>query len=344
MKGRIVQEERNYFNLAREKNMRIPVLLLVLLTVFPVCSSAAEGGGEEGAYPLTVTTYDFHFKPVACTFTRSPQRVLVDGKNNVELLLRLGLGARIILAAGVTAVADDLSEEFARIPQMTGLPGKERAIALQPDFILAWYGLFSEKALGDVSFWHERGINTWMSLNSYARGPHQPRTLEAEYQDILTVGRIFGVTTRSEELVSQMKQEIDRAKKYFAGRPPQRIAILEVGDNGSLRVYGHNQLVGDMAHALGASFALGEEGYLPLIGAEHLILANPDSIFVVYYGSATPEKAVAQLTDNPAFANLAAIRGGRVFPLALNSIYCSGLRTFDGIRSLAKGLYPELYR
>ncbi|MFQ7453897.1 MAG: hypothetical protein ACLRNQ_23765 [Flavonifractor plautii] len=55
---------------------------------------------------------------------------------------------------------------------------KEDLLALEPDFIAAWYSTFSDKRLGDVDFWHERSVGTYMALNSGS--PRRFRYLPAD--------------------------------------------------------------------------------------------------------------------------------------------------------------------
>ena len=50
------------------------------------------------------------------------------------------------------------------------------------------------------------------------------------------------------------------------------------------------------------------------------------------------------ITENPAFSSLDAVKNGRVFPINLSGIYCSGLRTLDGVLAVSTHLYPELYQ
>ena len=42
------------------------------------------------------------------------------------------------------------------------LKNNEDLLALEPDFIAAWYSTFSDKRLGDVDFWHERSVGTYL--------------------------------------------------------------------------------------------------------------------------------------------------------------------------------------
>ena len=53
---------------------------------------------------------------------------------------------------------------------------------------------------------------------------------------------------------------------------------------------------------------------------------------------------VELITDNPAYASLDAVKTGRVFAINLNNVYCSGMRTLDGVLDVAHLLYPELYQ
>jgi len=38
-----------------------------------------------------------------------------------------------------------------------------------------------------------------------------------------------------------------------------------------------------------------------------------------------------------------AVKNNKVFSVNLNEVYCSGVRTYDGIMTFAKALYPDLY-
>ena len=86
---------------------------------------------------------------------------------------------------------------------------------------------------------------------------------------------------------------------------------------------------------------------------EEIIALNPD--FITGWYSTFSDKrlgdvdyagdhVVKLITENPAFASLDAVKNGRVYPINLSGIYCSGMRTIDGILDVAKNLYPELYQ
>ena len=183
-----------------------------------------------------------------------------------------------------------------------------------------------------------------MSLNSSAKGPASefPRTIEDEYEDILNLGKIFDCEDKAEEIVDQMKGEIDKVKEHVEGTDPLSVAVLE-DEGDSFRVYGTETLGGNIPETLGAELKLGAENS-ENVGAEDLIAADPDVLFMINYdGFMTADEAIADITDNPAYASLSAVKNNKVFSVNLNEVYCSGVRTYDGIMTFAKALYPDLY-
>ena len=90
---------------------------------------------------------------------------------------------------------------------------------------------------------------------------------------------------------------------------------------------------------------MGKHGDNGNISAEDLIAANPDAIFMVWYNGYTVndtdyagEQVVELITENPAFASLDAVKNDRVFAINLNNVYCSGMRTLDGVLDFAESL------
>lgn len=313
---------------------------------------AGDAAGARTQYPLTITTYNYEREQVEYTFEKAPERVWAQNQDNIEILLALGLADKIVGACGLDGeIREDLADEFATINYYDSMPSKEEIIALEPDFITGWYSTFSDKRLGDVDFWHERGVGTYMALNSACRGPaaENPQTVEEEMQDILTLGKIFDVQDRAEALVAEIRTELQQIEDYLADKERLTAAVLE-DEGGTYRVYGEDVLGGNVAICGGAELAVGKHGDNGNISAEGLLAANPDAIFMVWYDGYTVgdvdyagEQVVNLITENPAFASLDAVKNGRVYAINLSGIYCSGMRTLDGVLDISTNLYPELY-
>lgn len=316
-------------------------------------AAPAETPAADSHYPLTITTYNYAKEQVQYTFEKAPERVYAQAQDNIEILLALGLGDKIVGASGLDGeIRPDLADEFAKINYYDSMPSKEELLGLEPDFITGWYSTFSDKRLGDVDFWQERGIGTYMALNSACRGPssENPQTIEEECQDIMTLGAIFNVEDRAQAIVDEIHAELDKIKAYVADRDKLTVAVLE-DEGGTYRTYGEDVLGGNVAMQAGAELAVGKHGDNGNIGAEDLIAANPDAIFMVWYDGYTVgdvdyagDQVTKLITENPAFASLDAVQNGRVYAINLSGIYCSGMRTLDGVLDFAKNLYPELYQ
>lgn len=343
--------------------MKITKILSLLLALVMILSCAAVSFADEGEaaaqeakrtqYPLTITTYNYAKEQVEYTFEKAPERVWAQNQDNIEILLALGLADKIVGAYGLDGdIRTDLAEDFATINYYEHMPSKEEIIALNPDFITGWYSTFSDKRLGDVPFWHERSVGTYMALNSACRGKaaENPQTVDHECQDILTLGMIFDVQDRAEALVAEIKTEMQAIDEFLAGKDRLTVAVLE-DEGGTYRVYGEDVLGGNVAIHGGCDLAVGKHGENGNISAEDLVMVNPDAIFMVWYDGYTVgdvdyagEHCVELITQNPAFASLNAVKNGRVFAINLSGIYCSGMRTLDGIMDFSTNLYPELYQ
>lgn len=328
------------------KNLLL-ALLLVCAVLLSACGSQNQSNtsnentqatDDSSYYPVTITTYNYAKEPVEMVFEKAPEKVVAIYQSPIETMLALGLGDKVVAAVQLDdPVKDEWKEQFDKIAYYENLPSVEEVLALEPDFILSWTSLFSEKNYGDISTWNDRGIKTYIWQNS---GIKQPNTLDNEFEDILNIGRIFNVEAKATEIVEQMKSEIDKAVKYVEGKEKVRAIIIEVAKDGQYRVYGEDSIGGDIASRVGADLVAKENG---TIGKEDLVNLNPDVIFTVYYGdSIVREQSVESIVNDEALASISAIQNNRVHPIVLSEVYASGVRTYDGIKTIIAGLYPDL--
>lgn len=333
-------------------------MALVLLGVTLLCGCGASQPQETasrpetiataesaGHYPVTITNYDASGQEVLYTYSQAPQRVVAVYQGSIETMIALGLEDHVVASYGLdNEVKPEWQEGFSAMHYREDVfaPDKETVTLLQPDMILSWGSLFSDKMLGDVSGWNAKGVATYMNSNTRPGG--HPRTLENEYTDILNLGRIFDVEEKAQSLVDEMQQTIAGTLAAVEGQEPVRVAVVEpLGD--AISNYGATTLAGDMVTQLGGQLASPDGNEL---SKEDLLACDPDVIFVVYmaYSGDDPESVVASqlavLQEDPALASLSAVQQGRVYPVMLGDIYAAGPRTMDGIRTLAAGMYPDL--
>lgn len=296
-------------------------------------------------YPVTIENFNTQGEPEQQTFTKPPERVVAVWQNSIETLLALGVGDRLIAGNGVPDkkfFLPQYQEQYSQIPY-TGLQllDVETTMMLKPDLIVGWHSTFSPKVIRPTEFWHKRGVNTFIARSSIIT--NKKRTLENEYKDILDLGRIFDKNERAQQLVADMQHEVQFATSQTAGfqKRPRALVIEFMGKEVS--VYGERSLAGDIVHELNGELLAAKDRN---IGIEQVVELDPDVIFVVviesHYGH--EQDMVDRVTQHKALKNLRCVKEGRVLPLPLYAIYSSGVRTYDGIKIIANGLYPDLYK
>jgi iron complex transport system substrate-binding protein len=333
------------------KKIKISLLSLVIGLSFVGCAKTESKKEEvnnkvessmdkkDGHYPVTISNYDYNKKEIKVTFKEKPKKVLAIYQDSIETMLALGLEDNIVAAAGLDhKVKDEYKEAFSKVKYLDEFtPSKETATMLQPDFILGWYSLFSDKNLGDVNYWNDKGVNTYMALNS---GAVEPKTIKNECDDILNLGKIFNVEDKAKKIVDNINNRVNEIVESEKGKKQQSTLIIEFYDD-KISGYGKSTLGGDMVTKLGAKL-LNEKGNS--LSKEDLINLNPDSIFVVYMDRENADMAKESkdlVMKDKTLQSLNAVKNDRIYPIELGQMYCSGVRTIDGIETFANGLYPS---
>ncbi len=146
--------------------------------------SSAEATKTE--YPLTITTYDYDGNEIETTYEKAPEKVLAVYQGSIETMLALGLEDHLVATAGLdNEVPEELKDAFSKTNYLDEFtPSLETVTMLEPDMILSWSSLFSDKNLGNVTDWIDKGCNTYYNSNTRPGGE---RTLENEYTDILNL-------------------------------------------------------------------------------------------------------------------------------------------------------------
>ena len=186
--------------------------------VRPVSTASAN---SEYYYPVTLEVYNNARELVPYTFEQCPERTLVYGKNNVEIMLALGLEDKILMTADCSSVLPEYEEAFAELDRVknhqdVGYFVKEYALSLEPDMVIGWYSLFNiEDRMGDVGFWHERGIGTYTSINSVLK---DDQSLQNEYADIRNIAAIYNKQEKAEEIIAEIEADVAKGKQVCPSR------------------------------------------------------------------------------------------------------------------------------
>ena len=296
-------------------------------------------------YPVTIENYNTQGEPEQMTYTKPPERVVAVWQNSIETLLALGVGDRIIAGNGVPDkkfFRKEYQEQYSKIPY-TGLQllDLETTMMLKPDLIVGWHSTFAPKVLRPTDFWHKRGVNTFIARSSMIS--NTGRTLQNEYKDILDLGKIFDKNERAEQIVSEMQQEVNFAISKTAEYPrrPRALVLEFMGKEPT--VYGEKSLAGNIVKELHGELLAEKQR---AIGLEQVVELDPDVIFIVVteFNYGREQDMLDRVIKHKALKHLRCVQQGRVVALPLYAIYSSGVRTYDGIKIIATGMYPDLYK
>ena len=313
---------------------------------FPSARSQRAALQQDAAhYPVTVTSMNSRGDMEEETFDKPPERVVAVWQNSIETLLALGVGDRIVAGMGIPNekyLSPEYRGQYEKIPY-TSLQNldMETITMMNPDIIVGWDSTFSAKVLRDTDYWHERGVRTYIAVNSSSKEPE--KTVENEYMDILNMGKIFDREERARKIVDGMKKQIGKAQSEAKAtdRHPRGLIVELQGK--SLTVYGKKTLAGNILESMGGELLVPDSRE---ISKEQLIELNPDALFVVVIEN-NYDKAYQILSyfyDEKAFDSVNCVRDHRICVLPLYSIYSAGVRMSDGINFIGKGLYPDLFR
>ena len=277
-------------------------------------------------------------------FKKPPQRIVCVWQNSIETAIALGVGDRIVAGMGVYSpqyIKDEYRSQYEKIP-LKGIENldQETIVMLQPDMIIGWYSTFTSKYLRSTDFWHKRGTGTYIAVSS-AWLPNG-QTLENEFADILNLGKVFDKQEKAEEIVGAMQKEITDvvANTHKLEKRPRALIIAGMGKQ--LGIYGNNSLAGDLVKRLNGELLAGDQ---TSISAEQVIEYDPDVIFYLIGETRYKDKnkIIEEAYKIRGFEHLTCAKNKRIVPLPLNAIYTPGVRTMDGIKIIAHGLYPDLY-
>ena len=263
-------------------------------------------------------------------------------QNSIETLLALGVGDRIVAAMGLPShdyLRPEYRDAYDRIPYTSMENLDVETIRMQdPDLIVGWASSFDKKTLRGTDFWEDRGVGTYIAPGSSSK--IKIHTIDYEYQDILNLGKIFDREEKAQELVHQMQAEIESAQQKVRkqGYHPRGLIIEYLGKD--ISVYGERSLAGNILTSMGGEL-LGTG--MRTISKEQLIEMDPDALFLVVCENAYDQmdQIVDRIYQDKALKGLSCVKNRRIYPLPLYAIYSAGVRTYDGIQIIGKGLYPE---
>ncbi|MFH8349690.1 ABC transporter substrate-binding protein [Streptomyces sp. NPDC018045] len=333
---------------ARLRRTRRAAALAVALSAVLLtgCGTARDTAG--GARPAASAAKGFPVTIDNCgirtTYKKPPSRVLTIHQHPAELMLALGLRDRMIgTAFPDSAVLPELRADYAAIPRLAKKePSFETVLEADPDFVYGGYAsAFAENEGRSRKAFADAGIDTY--LNREYCGKKQV-SIRDTYDEIRTIGSIFGVRERADKLVAGLRARVDRTTEAVKGAPAVPVFVYDSGDKAAFTAGGKSlgteiiQLAGGRNVFADLDKVFGDASWEQVVDRKPEVIAIYD-----YTGAGSVEQKKKFLLSQPSLADVPAVRNQRFVVLPLTATLV-GVRPPYAVAELARALHPERFR
>lgn len=264
------------------------------------------------AFPVTVKSCDRDV-----TFDAAPARAISNDVNLTEMMLVLGLRDHMVGYTGISGwktLDPEMREGVAELPELSAkYPSKEVLAAAEADFFFAGWN-YGMKVGGEVTpeTLEPFGIKTYELTESCIHiGPKARSTMQDMYQDVLNLGRIFGVEDRAEALVAGYKARLAEATKGVDHDHPLRVFVYDSGEEAPFTAGKYAMPTALIEAAGGVNIMDDLDKSWAEVAWEPVVARNPQVVVIVNYGDVTAEQKIAFMKGNPAFADIDAVKNDR---------------------------------
>ena len=196
-------------------------LILASVAVLSACGQSGapgENADDAAGFPITV-----HNCGRDVVIDAPPQRAVSLNQGSTEILLSLGLADRMVGTATWTdPVRDNLAEDNATVPQLAvNKPALEMVLDAEPDFVSASFsGTLGPGGVADRDQFESLGVPSYLApsdcVGKVATNEDgartEPLTMDAIYDEIRDLARIFDVTDRGDQLIGDLQRRMQDSR------------------------------------------------------------------------------------------------------------------------------------
>ena len=165
-------------------------------------------------------------------------------------------------------------------------------------------------------------------------------SIEAMLEDTRFIAACVGAGETCEDLIAQFQEELDQLSEIGAGIQDKKRVVVEIACAPDIYTAGSGTFMQEMLTVIGAeNIFADQEGYLS-VTEESVITLNPDVILtMVDY----VEDPVAEILGRNGWENVTAVANGDVYLVNTNAVSLPNLHVIDGMKQMAKMIYPDAY-
>ena len=289
---------------------------------------------------LAETTVDSCNRQV--TFDAPPKAAISNDVNLTEMMLVLGLADHMVGYTGISGwktLDEEMRAGVEELPELSAkYPSKEVLIGADADFFFAGWN-YGMKVGGEVTpeTLAPFDIKVYELTESCIHiGEKDAASMDDMYNDILNLGAIFDVKDKADALVDGYKADL---AAFTDGLAPletaPRVFVYDSGEDTPFTA-GRYAMPNALIEAAGGTNIMNDlEKSWAKVGWEPVVERNPEVIVIVNYGNVTATEKRAFMMNNPAFAEMDAVKNDRFVTLEYVEA-TPGPRNIAAVKTLAE--------
>jgi iron complex transport system substrate-binding protein len=279
------------------------------------------------------------------TFEAPPQAAISNDVNLTEMMLVLGLADRMVGYTGVSGwktLDARMRSGVKELPELAErYPTKEVLIGADADFYFAGWN-YGMKVGGEITpdTLAPFGIQVYELTESCIHvGGKSQVSMEDMYQDLRNLGSIFAVSDKAEELISGYKAELATfTASLDTSADPLRVFVYDSGEKTPFTAGRYAMPTALIEAAGGVNIMDDFEKSWATVGWEAVVERNPEVVVIINYGDVTAEQKREFMLNNPAFAEIDAVKNNRFVTLEYVEA-TPGPRNIKAVKKLAQGFW-----
>lgn len=281
------------------------------------------------------------------TFDKVPQAAISNDVNLTEMMLVLGLADHMVGYTGVSGwktLDEEMRAGVAELPELAErYPTKEVLIGADADFFFAGWN-YGMKVGGEVTpeTLAPFGIQVYELTESCIHvGEKAKSSMDDMYNDLLNLGRIFDAEAKAEALVAGYRADL-AALTDAGGTATEapRVFVYDSGEDAPFTA-GRYAMPTALIEAAGGKNIMDDfEKSWATVTWEEVVDRNPEIVVIVNYGDVTAEQKRDFMMQNPAFAEIDAVKNDRFITLEYVEA-TPGPRNIKAVQKLATAFKGE---